>query len=327
MINRNEAEIMSSWVEKEIIVSIFSLAYNHEKYIAEALDGFLMQETSFPFEIIIHDDASTDRTKEIIEKYHKKYPHIIFPIYEEENQTQKGNNVSSFAMQYCHGKYIALCEGDDCWISKNKLQLQWEIMEKFDVSICFHTVQKVNEDGSVIGTTIPSQKRGSGQITIQDYLDNGLQLFQTSCYFLKSDIYKSYLANPPFFRRVADVGDLPICLYMLDQNNGYYIDAVMSSYRVGSIGAWSQRVTSNREKLIEHLSKMVNMIDAFDTYSHHKYNCHIDLHEGALLFSKREYESLLGKKYHDYLLKCKFFKRVYILIKAYQNKLCKVLFK
>lgn len=112
------------------LVSISCLTYNHAKYISQCLDGFLMQETEFPYEILIHDDASTDGTEEIIREYQAKYPLIIRPIYEEENQWLKGRRGSpEFNFPRAKGKYIALCEGDDYWTDSSKLQQQVEILE------------------------------------------------------------------------------------------------------------------------------------------------------------------------------------------------------
>ena len=100
----------------DIIVSVCCLAYNHEPYIRQCLDGFVMQKTNFKFEVLIHDDASTDETEEIIRDFERRYPSIIKPIYEETNQWVKGRKGSAvFNFPRAKGKYIALCEGDDYW--------------------------------------------------------------------------------------------------------------------------------------------------------------------------------------------------------------------
>ena len=97
-------------------ISICCLTYNHEPYIEQCLEGFLMQKVDFPIEILIHDDASTDKTAEIIRKYESKYPEIIKPVYQSENQYSKGISVSRvYQFPRAQGKYIALCEGDDYW--------------------------------------------------------------------------------------------------------------------------------------------------------------------------------------------------------------------
>ena len=97
-----------------IKVSICCITFNHEKYIKKALDSFLSQNTDFEYEILIHDDASTDSTADIIREYEKKYPNIIKPIYQTENQYQKGvtNPSGKFNFPRAKGQYIAMCEGD-----------------------------------------------------------------------------------------------------------------------------------------------------------------------------------------------------------------------
>ena len=149
MISRTQEEIMHKWpVEYSgSLVSIRCLTYNHEQYIADALDGFLKQETNFPFEVIVHDDASTDETANIIREYEKKYPKIIKPIYEKENQYSKHDGSLSRIMEAaCNGKYHAFCEGDDCWIAPNKLQMQVDWLEDHpEYTMCFHCSEINNE--------------------------------------------------------------------------------------------------------------------------------------------------------------------------------------
>lgn len=125
------------------LVSIRCTAYNHEKYIRDALEGFAMQKTNFKFEAVVHDDASTDNTAAIIQEYAEKYPDIIKPIFETENQFSKHDGSLTRIMNVaCKGKYIALCEGDDYWIDPYKLQKQVDFMEAHtEYSMCFHQVR------------------------------------------------------------------------------------------------------------------------------------------------------------------------------------------
>jgi glycosyltransferase involved in cell wall biosynthesis len=116
-------------------VSIVCITYNHASYIRKCIEGFLMQETSFPVEIIIRDDCSTDGTTAIIREYEAKYPKIIRPVYEAENQYSKGIRPSPVALKHARGEFIAMCEGDDYWIDAGKLERQVILLE---------------EDGSVI---------------------------------------------------------------------------------------------------------------------------------------------------------------------------------
>ena len=112
------------------LVSISCITYNHEKYIKNAIEGFLMQKTTFPIEILIHEDFSKDNTAKIIQEYEEKFPHLIKPIYQTENQYSKKNGaIRKIQHGRAMGKYYALCEGDDYWTDPNKLQKQVDFLE------------------------------------------------------------------------------------------------------------------------------------------------------------------------------------------------------
>lgn len=155
--------------QSNIIVSICCITYNHAPFIRKALDGFLMQQApscvpqgakmSDWCEILIHDDCSTDGTTEIIKEYATKYPDLIFPLYEEENQYSKGVKVDFYNYDRAKGKYIAYCEGDDYWTDPNKLQKQVDFMEKhLEYSVCFHCFKNyIMDKGIYIENTQPTQ--------------------------------------------------------------------------------------------------------------------------------------------------------------------------
>lgn len=148
MIEITQEQIMQNWNSDIPLVSISCITYNHEPYIVQALNGFLMQKTDFPFEVLIHDDASTDRTADIIREYEKKFPNLIKPIYQKENHYSKGFTSVSATWNFprAKGKYIALCEGDDYWIDENKLQIQVDFLENNpEYGMCFHDAVVVNE--------------------------------------------------------------------------------------------------------------------------------------------------------------------------------------
>lgn len=121
-----------------VMVTIRCMTYNHEPYIRQCLEGFVMQQTNFHFEAIVHDDASTDGTAAIIREYAEKYPDIIKPIYETENQYSKHDGSLDRIMDaHMRGKYIALCEGDDYWTDPLKLQKQVDLLEQYpECSMC-----------------------------------------------------------------------------------------------------------------------------------------------------------------------------------------------
>ena len=136
-----------------LMVSIRCATYNHVNYIRKCLDGFVSQKTNFRFEAVVHDDASTDGTTEIVREYAEKYPSIIIPMYEETNQYSK--NVSSMNERIDSrllGKYIAICEGDDYWIDLNKLQKQVDFLEAHsEYSMCFHRAKILKEYEGRVG--------------------------------------------------------------------------------------------------------------------------------------------------------------------------------
>ena len=119
-------------------MTIICATYNHEKYISDAIEGFLKQKTSFPVKILIHDDASTDRTTDIVSEYGKKYPEMIHCILQKENQYSKPNDILfNILVPLVHTEYIAICEGDDYWIDEYKLQKQIDYLEQQkDCSAC-----------------------------------------------------------------------------------------------------------------------------------------------------------------------------------------------
>ena len=194
----------------EPLVSISCITYNHAPYIKQCLDGFLMQKTTFSFEVLIHDDASTDGTTEIIKDYAQKYPDIIKPLYEEENQWIKGRRGSAeFNFPRARGKYIALCEGDDYWIDENKLQMQVDFLENNpEYTMCFHNAIEHYEDGSV------SDKQFS-QVENRDY--SGIEFFKHWIVPTASVIYKKEITESDFYKKIKEdrnliFGDTPLFL-------------------------------------------------------------------------------------------------------------------
>jgi len=137
------------------MVSVNMLTYNHEKYIAQAIEGVMMQVTTFPFELIIGEDCSTDNTRKICKEYQVKYPDKIHLLLPEKNLGMQANSIVT--LNACTGKYIAICEGDDYWTDPLKLQKQVDFLEtNKDFSICFHPV-KISKDNELIDDYITSE--------------------------------------------------------------------------------------------------------------------------------------------------------------------------
>ncbi len=135
-------------MDNEIKVSIECLVYNHEPYLRDCLDGIVMQKTNFRFEAIVHDDCSTDHSADIIREYEAKYPDIIKPIYEKENQYHKKDGLWNAVSPHLKGKYIAFCEGDDYWVDPDKLQKEVDILDADpNVMLVYTGFHNVNENG------------------------------------------------------------------------------------------------------------------------------------------------------------------------------------
>lgn len=135
--------------EKPLMVTIRCTAYNHEPYIRDCLEGFVMQKTNFRFEAIVHDDASIDGTAAIIREYAEKYPDIIKPIFESENQYSKHDGSLNRIMNaHTCGRYVAYCEGDDYWTDPLKLQKQFDILEKNpNITMVYTNFETVDKNG------------------------------------------------------------------------------------------------------------------------------------------------------------------------------------
>ena len=132
-------------------VIIRCCVYNHEPYLRDCIEGFVMQQTNFPFKAVVHDDCSTDNSAAIIREYAEKYPHIIEPMYETENQYSKWDGSLGRIMNAAslnRSPYIAYCEGDDYWIDPLKLQKQVDFLDNNpDYSMCFSAC-KIRKEGT-----------------------------------------------------------------------------------------------------------------------------------------------------------------------------------
>ena len=258
-----------------ITVSISCTTYNHEDYIADTIESFLMQKTKFKYEILIHDDASTDRTAEIIKSYEKKYPEIIKPIYQTYNQYSKGVKVWKLNSGRAKGKYIAICEGDDFWTDVSKLQKQVDYMELHpDCSMCVHATYKVNAEKVKYKKHV-RPNIGNKIYSVEEIIDGGGGLFASN-----SIMYPRHLGiNMPDFYNNAPIGDYPLAIYLALKGKVYYIDEFMSAYRIMSKGSWSEKMKeASTEKRIDHINKIENMLIEVDEYSDYKYSAVIKKH-------------------------------------------------
>ncbi|MBL8122099.1 glycosyltransferase [Candidatus Saccharibacteria bacterium] len=217
--------------KNEPMVTVVVVAYNHQKYIRQAMDSILAQKTDFDIEILVHDDVSTDGTKEILMKYKDEYPDKIRLILEKENQFSKtGGGFLESVYSRASGKYIAVCEGDDYWTDPSKLQRQVDFLEKKPGhTICFHPVIIKHEDTGE-ESLYPIPKKGH-TYTLNELLRHNF--IQTN-----SVLYR----NLRDYRGVCPDGILPqdwfTHIFHAKRGKIGYINNPMSVYRRHTGGLW-----------------------------------------------------------------------------------------
>lgn len=234
-----------------IVVSISCITYNHAPYIRQCLEGFMMQQTNFAFEVLIHDDASTDGTTEIIKEYEARYPDVIKPIYEEENQWVKGRRGSAvFNFPRARGKYIALCEGDDYWTDPLKLQKQVDFLESnITYALCCHRFK------TLIGRNAEDTFNYLQDISHFDlnyFIDSDKWLVQTLTLMFRSSMF-----NVDEYNSYSDSKDVTLIYYLLKHGDGYLLQDDMGVYRIHDSGCFSS--ISWSEKLISTLRTLLGI--------------------------------------------------------------------
>ena len=212
-------------------ITVLCLAYNHASYIKDALEGFVSQKTRFSFEVIVHDDASTDGTADIIREYARRYPEIIKPVFQKENQYSRGVAIGpTFCFPLVRGEYVALCEGDDYWTDPLKLQLQADALDAHpEVDLCTHGAL-VTQNGKFHGY-MPSRLWGG--ILSADKIIRGMRL-PTASLLIRREAYLRM--TPP---REILFNDTALLLQTCMRGGALYLPRCMSVYRYQTPGSWS----------------------------------------------------------------------------------------
>ena len=282
-----------------IEVSIICNTYNHKQYIRDALDGFIMQHTNFAYEILIHDDASSDGTADIIREYEQKYPDLIKPIYQKENQYSKGIKISTtFQYPRAKGKYIALCEGDDYWLDPYKLQKQYDALEaNSDVDICAHSAFVIKR-----GKKYKIKRSNFDRIIpINSVIGGGGGFVATSSLMFR----KSLNDCIPAFRKFMSL-DYTMQIHGALRGGMLYLHDFMSVYRLESSSiSWSSSLKNSVSLSINHLNKTKQMLQILNKETSYKFNevilNRIKWLDYRLLFVQKKYSDI---KHNKILYKC-----------------------
>ena len=254
----------------EIVVSIVCEVFNHEQYLERCLQGFVMQKTNFKYEILIHDDASTDGSVDIIKKYVSEYPDLFKPIYQKENQFSKGVGIwRTIQFPRAKGKYIALCEGDDYWIDPLKLQKQVDVLETHpECVMVFNRILTFSQEKNAF--IRGKQYNGkTGYVKNKDLILKG-GLFVPTC----SMLFRNKLITPLFSKSYIQnchVGDYPLQILCAVIGKCYYLADEMSVYRVGNSSSWTGKqkrddINKNLRGYKSELEMLVGFMKDYPTY-------------------------------------------------------------
>ncbi|TDT43467.1 glycosyltransferase involved in cell wall biosynthesis [Halospina denitrificans] len=256
---KTEHQILAQWNSgpEDPLVTIQCITFNHRSFLDDAINGFLMQETNFPFEILIHDDASTDGTRELIEEYQAKYPRIIKTVLQSENQYSQGRRALSFLHHKSHGKYIAVCEGDDYWTDKKKLQIQVDFLERHpDYVISGHDAFVIDENSKELTLSKLSNSHK------KDY--TGDELSKSNALILTmSWVYRNIIPDFAPERNFVRNGDKFLISILGRYGKSHFHDEIQpAAYRIHSGGVWSYSGSDSK------LDDMINTL--FWMYRYYK---------------------------------------------------------
>lgn len=307
----------------EIMVSILTTTYNHNPYIIQALDSLLAQRTNFAYEIIVHDDASTDGTAEIVQTYAEKYPDKIHAVLQKENQYSKGRNVYEFMRPLIRGKYIAQCEGDDYWCDEYKLQRQVHYLEGHpDCSYCFCNSYNVNLQSHIIGGQTPVTE---SRIFSSNEIIGAPEIFLATA----GTVYrtKDVLEMPNEFQ-AGEAGDIPLRHYLMLKGYAYGFSNRMCCYRMMTPGSCSDRyrrgMENNSPSFIRTNEAYIRYYEWFDEYTSGKYHREIlsNLNERLYLRYRIEanWKALHEPEFKERFKKCSRKQKLIVFIKSYFPK-------
>ena len=278
------------------MVSVCLIVYNHEEYLESLIKNILNQKTNFSYEVIIHDDASTDKSREIIDKYAKIDKRIV-KMYEEENQYSQGKEVMSITLKCAYGKYIALIEGDDDWLCENKLQKQVDYLEQHkDCSLCVTNAIIKNMRNNKITKMSPYKK--DTIVTYKNYITRKNAFPTASMVFPR----KYVLVLPDYYLK-SPIGDVPLEIHLLSLGYAYYIDSLDVMYRIFAKNSWSSKFSKSSQ--LSYYDKMIKIyqeaISSIDNSEVHFLNFFIQKAKFQREIASENYKVVFNKNYRDVL--------------------------
>lgn len=235
-------------MEKSIGVSVLIITYNQKEYISDAIKGALSQKTNFDFEVIIHDDASTDGTTEIVKQFEKEYPDQIVAYYEEINMFPQWHLYIEKILSKARGKYLALCDGDDYWCDSNKLQLQYDFLEKNqEFSLCVHNTKIINlltKEEYLFG--IEETK----ELSRNEVVLKAGSIFHSSSHFFRLESWYVKHGGRDFL-------DMERVLWLCNEGRVMYFSDVMSVYRLNTKGSWTESLKGDYSLILDFMTRLI----------------------------------------------------------------------
>lgn len=286
-----------------VLVSICCVTYNHEGYIRQCLDGFVMQKTNFAYEILVHEDASKDATAEIVKEYQLRYPQLFKCVYQSENQFLKQNTLVNILFKMAKGKYLALCEGDDYWTDPYKLQKQVDFLEaNTDFAIHCGHARMLSDDVNRNDKRIHEEIAENTVFIIDDFAENSRVV---TCTAMFRNI--GFRALPKYFKE-SPAGDWCLYTYILATTGGkvFYENSDFAAYRAHAGGIYSSLNTSGFYRFYEKTLRVIYKLlqdPAHKLKSRQKRNWYLEqifreyLKEKKFWKAFRVWTSLLGNGY------------------------------
>lgn len=283
-------------------VSVICVTYNQEDYIRDTLDNILSQQTDFAFEILVHDDASTDGTAQILWEYQNKYPGVVQLIIERENLFSKGVDFfADMVRNMARGKYIAICEGDDYWTDDRKLQMQYDALENHpECDMCACCAEMVSADGTLmLGQVRPMGKNGI--LHMEEVILGGGMYLATAALFFRKSMYDNMMD----FEKIRSL-DYVYQMKGALRGGIYYIDRPMAAYRRYSKGSQTVQLTGENTVMVHQCEQEQRILEILDAETGGRY------HE---IIKERLRDYRIG--YFDQLMLCR--DSIYSLLSSKEN--------